>query len=96
METQKLTMSHAIWAQRTPRMAYNMQGITMFHVAWKRGWSPVGLKMLRGWAFCTFGRKFNIYCCISLCKNANPARNFSVIGNFAGHWVDTKNAGPAG
>jgi hypothetical protein len=65
-------------------------------VLWKRGWSPVGLKMLRGWAFCTFGRKFNIYCCISLRKNANPAGNFSVIGNFAGHWVDTKNAGPAG
>jgi hypothetical protein len=60
-------MSHAIWAQRTPRMAYNMQGITMFHVAWKRGWSPVGLTMLRGWAFCSFGWKFNIYIAALAC-----------------------------
>jgi hypothetical protein len=48
METRKLTMSHAIWAQRTPRMAYNMQVITVFHVAWKRGWSPVRQKCFGG------------------------------------------------
>ena len=41
-------MSHGIWAQRTPRMAYGMRDIAMFHVAWVRGRSLVGLKTLRG------------------------------------------------
>ena len=48
METRRLTMSHGIWAQRTPRMAYGMRDIAMFHVAWVRGRSLVGLKTLRG------------------------------------------------
>ena len=41
-------MSHGIWAQRTPRMAYGMWDIAMFHVAWVCGRSLGGLKMLRG------------------------------------------------
>ena len=89
-------MSHDTWGQRTPWMAYNMQDITVFHVAWIGGRSPVGLKMLCGWAFCCFGWKCIIYCCISLHKNMNLAGIFSVIRNLGGHWVDTKNAGPAG
>ena len=48
MEPRKLTMSHTLWAQRTPRMAYHVQGRVVFHAAWKRGWSPVGLKYSGG------------------------------------------------
>ena len=48
MELRKLTMSHTLWAQQTPQMAYYVQGRAMFHAAWKHGWSPVGLKYSRG------------------------------------------------
>ena len=41
-------MSHALWAQRTPRMAYHVQGRAVFHAAWKPGQSPVGLKYSGG------------------------------------------------
>jgi hypothetical protein len=48
MEPRKLTMSHTIWAQRTPRMACHVHARAMSHAAWKRGRSPVGLKYSGG------------------------------------------------
>ena len=51
METWKLTMCHGIWVQQTPLMAYVMQGITVFLVAWMRGWSFMCLKHSGGMDF---------------------------------------------
>src|ERR1700761_3438850 len=58
METRKLTMSHGIWVQRTPRMAYNLpttgtgKQCSLWHGRADVSHVP---KTLWGYGFCSFG-----------------------------------------
>ena len=80
MEPRKLTMSHTLWAQRTPRMAYHVQGGAVSHAPWKPGWSPVGLKYSGG----------------VLYPHILPREMTIRLDIFAKIWVITENVGSAG